>query len=132
MGEEPRNGNKDQRLAPDRRSSRERRSEPRYEQPDVAEFLRGQKVRFVHPSAIVEVAPDAAENGRGTTDSGQKAPTGAPATSGAPVLTANADSIADRKSTNSSRVSAAPVWTGAQRGAIGRSRRRAHSPTISS
>ena len=62
MGQDPRNGNKDQRPAHDRRSGPERRSEPRYEQPDVAEFLRGQKVRFVHPSALVGVAPDAAEN----------------------------------------------------------------------
>jgi hypothetical protein len=62
MGEDPRNGNKDQRLAHDRRSGRERRSEPRYEQRDVAEFLRGQKVRFVHPSPIVDVEPGAADD----------------------------------------------------------------------
>lgn len=62
MGEGPRDRNKDQRLARDRRSGRERRTEPRHEQLDVAEFLRGQKVRFVHPSSIVGVAPDAAEN----------------------------------------------------------------------
>lgn len=62
MGEEPRDGNKTQRLARDRRSGRERRSGPRYDEADVAEFLRGQKVRFVHPSALVDVAPNAAEN----------------------------------------------------------------------
>lgn len=46
----------------DRRSGRDRRSEPRHEQSDVAEFLSGQKVRFAHPSALANDEPKAAES----------------------------------------------------------------------
>lgn len=62
MGDDPRNGNKDQRPARDRRSGRERRAERRFEPPDVTEFLRGQKVRFAHPSVFADAARDAAGN----------------------------------------------------------------------
>ena len=62
MGDDRRTGNKGQRPARDRRSGSERRGETRFEPLDVTEFLRGQKVRFAHPSTFADAARDAAAN----------------------------------------------------------------------